>query len=81
MMPMMGGMGAAGAAAGRQVDAPDKKVVVPPLANGEPVKGEVERRKTVSAETSVKPKDDVSPAVGKPRRRVAVPSPESEDQR
>jgi hypothetical protein len=54
---------------------PDKKVVLPSIPNGEPVKGEVERRQTVSvdnAEASKAGPGDQT-AAGRPRRRVTMP--------
>ena len=82
MPPMMGGMGAGGAAGGgRATTPPDKTVVVPPVPNGEPVKGEVERRQTASVDNAAaqQPKsgsgDQAAP--GRPRRRVTMP-PDSE---
>lgn len=46
MMPPMGGMGAgAGGGGSRPVKAADKEVLVPPVPNGEPVRGEVVRRR------------------------------------
>ena len=49
MMPPMGGMGGMGGGAGgggsRPVKAADKEVLVPPVPNGEPVRGEVLRRR------------------------------------
>lgn len=78
--PMMGGMGAGGGAGGdRAKTPPDKTVVVPSIPNGEPVKGEVERRQTVSVDNAAAskagPSDQAPP--GRPRRRVAMP-PDSE---
>ncbi|BBZ31356.1 hypothetical protein MMAD_56510 (plasmid) [Mycolicibacterium madagascariense] len=80
MMPPMGGMGAGGAAGGdRAKPPPDKKVVLPSIPNGEPVKGEVERRQTVSVDNAAAskagPGDQAAP--GRPRRRVTMP-PDSE---
>ena len=80
MMPPMGGMGGGGGAGGsRTPAAPDKKVVMPSIPNGDPVKGEVERRQTVTADTAAAPKAGAAdqPASGRPRRRVAMP-PDSE---
>ncbi|QFS94773.1 hypothetical protein FIV07_28760 (plasmid) [Mycobacterium sp. THAF192] len=76
MPPMMGGMGAGGGAGGdRAKPPPDKTVVIPSIPNGEPVKGEVERRQTVSvdnaAATKATPTDQAAP--GRPRRRVTMP--------
>ena len=46
MMPPMGGMGGcAGGGGSRPVKAADKEVLVPPVPNGEPVRGEVLRRR------------------------------------
>jgi hypothetical protein len=80
MMPPMGGMGAGGGAGGdRAKPPPDKKVVLPSIPNGEPVKGEVERRQTVSVDSAAAskagPGDQAAP--GRPRRRVTMP-PDSE---
>ncbi len=82
MMPPMGGMGAGGGGGGggdRAKPPPDKKVVLPSIPNGEPVKGEVERRQTVSADNAAASKagagDQAAP--GRPRRRVTMP-PDSE---
>lgn len=76
MPPMMGGMGAGGGAGGdRAKPPPDKTVVIPSIPNGEPVKGEVERRQTVSvdnaATSKAAPTDQAAP--GRPRRRVTMP--------
>jgi hypothetical protein len=76
MPPMMGGMGAGGGAGGdRAKPPPDKTVVIPSIPNGEPVKGEVERRQTVSVDTAAAtkaaPTDQAAP--GRPRRRVTMP--------
>ena len=78
--PMMGGMGAGGGAGGdRAKPPPDKTVVLPSIPNGEPVKGEVERRQTVSVDNAAATKtgsgDQAAP--GRPRRRVTMP-PDSE---
>ncbi|MBU8841445.1 hypothetical protein [Mycolicibacterium goodii] len=80
MMPPMGGMGAGGGAGGdRARPEPDKKVVLPSIPNGEPVKGEVERRQTVSVENAAPAKSGPGEqaAPGRPRRRVTMP-PDSE---
>ncbi|BBY96403.1 hypothetical protein MGALJ_60720 (plasmid) [Mycobacterium gallinarum] len=73
--PMMGGMGAGGGAGGdREKPPPDKTVVIPSIPNGEPVKGEVERRQTATvdnAATQAGPSDQAAP--GRPRRRVTMP--------
>nr|WP_240163603.1 hypothetical protein [Mycolicibacterium sphagni] len=75
MMPPMGGMGGGGAGGGRPTAPPDKKVVVPSSPNEEPVKGEVERRQTVSVDNAATSKsgsgDPAAP--GRPRRRVVMP--------
>lgn len=80
MPPMMGGMGGGGAAGGdRAKPPPDKTVVIPSIPNGEPVKGEVERRQTVSVDDPA-PKaatgDQAAP--GRPRRRVTMPPDEGD---
>lgn len=80
MMPPMGGMGAGGGSGGdRAKPPPDRKVVLPSIPNGEPVKGEVERRQTVSVDSAAAskagPGDHAAP--GRPRRRVTMP-PDSE---
>lgn len=80
MMPPMGGMGAGGGAGGdRAKPPPDKKVVLPSIPNGEPVKGEVERRQTVSVDnaSAAKAGSGEQAAAGRPRRRVTMP-PDSE---
>ncbi len=74
--PMMGGMGAGGGAGGdRAKPPPDKTVVLPSIPNGEPVKGEVERRQTVSVDNAAANKAGPSEqaAPGRPRRRVTMP--------
>jgi hypothetical protein len=80
MMPPMGGMGAGGGSGGdRAKPPPDKKVVLPSIPNGEPVKGEVERRQTVSVDSAAASKAGPGDhaAAGRPRRRVTMP-PDSE---
>ena len=80
MPPMMGGMGGGGGAGGdRAKPPPDKTVVIPSIPNGEPVRGEVERRQTVSVDNAAaKTADTGDQAVtGRPRRRVTMP-PDSE---
>ena len=80
MMPPMGGMGGGGGAGGdRAKPPPDKTVVIPSIPNGEPVKGEVERRQTVSVDNAAASKAATGdqPAPGRPRRRVTMP-PNSE---
>ncbi|AFM20647.1 hypothetical protein Mycch_6047 (plasmid) [Mycolicibacterium chubuense NBB4] len=75
MMPPMGGMGGGGAGGGRATTPPDKKVVVPSSPNEEPVRGEVERRQTVSVDnTAASTAGSGDPAApGRPRRRVVMP--------
>lgn len=74
MPPMMGGMGAAGGA-GRASSPPDKTVVIPAVPNAEPVKGEVERRQTVTADTTAGNQKAQEPTpAAKPRRRVVLPA-------
>lgn len=53
MMPPMGGMGmgANGGAGTRRLSEPNKEVFVPPVPNSEPVRGEVERRRTFQTTT------------------------------
>ena len=79
MPPMMGGMGGGGAGGDRAKPPPDKTVVIPSIPNGEPVKGEVERRQTVSVDNAAAMTggngDQAAP--GRPRRRVTMP-PDSE---
>lgn len=79
MPPMMGGMGGGGAGSDRAKPPPDKTVVIPSIPNGEPVKGEVERRQTVSVDNAAAKTggtgDQAAP--GRPRRRVTMP-PDSE---
>jgi hypothetical protein len=78
MPPMMGGMGAGGAGgAGRTPTPPDKTVVIPSIPNGEPVKGEVERRQTASVDDAATAKAESGDpaAAGRPRRRVVVSAP------
>jgi hypothetical protein len=78
MPPMMGGMGAGGAGgAGRTPTPPDKTVVIPSIPNGEPVKGEVERRQTASVDDAATGKAESGDpaAAGRPRRRVVVSAP------
>lgn len=77
MPPMMGGMGAAGGA-GRTPTPPDKTVVIPSIPNGEPVKGEVERRQTASVDDPATAKAGDPATPGRPRRRVVVASDEGE---
>jgi hypothetical protein len=81
MPPMMGGMGAGGAGgAGRTPSPPDKTVVIPSIPNGEPVKGEVERRQTASVDDPATAKAEAGDpaAAGRPRRRVVVSAPPDE---
>jgi hypothetical protein len=81
MPPMMGGMGAGGAGgAGRTPTPPDKTVVIPSIPNGEPVKGEVERRQTASVDdpATAKAESGDPAAPGRPRRRVVVLDPPDE---
>jgi hypothetical protein len=81
MPPMMGGMGAGGSAGGDRSKAPpDKTVVIPSIPNGEPVKGEVERRQTVSVDdaTASKAGPGEQAAPGRPRRRRVAMPPDSE---
>lgn len=79
--PMMGGMGAAGGT-GRAMNPPDKTVVIPPVPNAEPVKGEVERRHTVTTDTAGgKQKADEPTNAGKPRRRVVVPASDTPEEK
>jgi hypothetical protein len=54
-------------------------VVIPSIPNGEPVKGEVERRQTVSVDNAAAKTGGTGdqPAPGRPRRRVTMP-PDSE---
>lgn len=75
MPPMMGGMGGGGGAGGdRAKPPPDKTVVIPSIPNGEPVKGEVERRQTVSVDNAAaKTGTGDQAAPGRPRRRVTMP--------
>lgn len=82
MPPMMGGMGAGGGQGGdRAKPPPDKTVVIPSIPNGEPVKGEVERRQTVSvdnaAASNAGPGEQAAP--GRPRRRVTMPPDDERD--
>lgn len=78
MPPMMGGMGGGGAGGDRAKPPPDKTVVIPSIPNGEPVKGEVERRQTVSVDNAAaKTVTGDQAAPGRPRRRVTMP-PDSE---
>lgn len=80
MIPPMGGMGGGGGAGGsRTPTPPDKTVVIPSIPNGEPVKGEVERRQTASLDNAAAPRAGASdePAPGRPRRRVTM-QPDSE---
>ncbi|MGK2853920.1 MAG: hypothetical protein ACSLE3_07410, partial [Microbacteriaceae bacterium] len=78
MPPMMGGMGGGGAGGDRAKPPPDKTVVIPSIPNGEPVKGEVERRQTVSVDNAAaKASTGDQAAPGRPRRRVTMP-PDSE---
>jgi hypothetical protein len=82
MMPPMGGMGGGGGAGGsRTPTPPDKTVVIPSIPNGDPVKGEVERRQTVTADDAAAPKAAAGdqPAPGRPRRRVTMPPDSEED--
>lgn len=77
--PMMGGMGAGGGGASRTTSPPDKTVVIPSIPNGEPVKGEVERRQTVSVDDQATSKpDNNNPQAGRPRRRVVLPTTQPE---
>ncbi len=80
----MGGMGAgAGAGQARKMSEPDKKVTLPSVPNEEAVRGEVERRQTVSiadASTKAPTREGSPPRPGTPRRRVAMPT-ESEGDR
>ena len=75
MPPMMGGMGGGRPGGGRTPTPPDKTVVIPSIPNGEPVKGEVERRQTVSVDNAAAPKSATGDqsAPGRPRRRVTMP--------
>lgn len=78
MPPMMGGIGGGGAGGDRAKPPPDKTVVIPSIPNGEPVKGEVERRQTVTVDNAAATTgsgDHAAP--GRPRRRVTMP-PESD---
>ena len=79
--PMMGGMGAGGGTnAGRTAPPPDKTVVIPSIPNGEPVKGEVERRQVASVNPPEQAKAETAePASGRPRRRVVVSAPPDPD--
>ena len=79
MPPMMGGMGGAGGA-GRTPAPPDKTVVIPSIPNGEPVKGEVERRQTASVDDAATAKAESGDpaAAGRPRRRVVMSAPSDE---
>jgi hypothetical protein len=72
--PMMGGMGGG---ASRTLTPPDKTVVMPPIPNGEPVKGEIERRQTARVDdlAPAKVQSADSAATGRPRRRVVVSAP------
>lgn len=53
MVPPMGGMGmgANGGAGTRRLSEPNKEVYVPPVPNSEPVRGEVQRRRTFQTTT------------------------------
>jgi len=79
--PMMGGMGAGGGGnADRTAPPPDKTVVIPSIPNGEPVKGEVERRQVASVNPPDQAKAETAePASGRPRRRVVVSAPPDPD--
>ena len=80
MPPMMGGMGGGAGGAGRTPSPPDKTVVIPSIPNGEPVKGEVERRQTASVDdpATAKAESGDPAAAGRPRRRVVVSAPPDE---
>ena len=79
MPPMMGGMGG-GPVARAAHRRPDKTVVIPSIPNGEPVKGEVERRQTASVDDPATAKAEAGDpaAAGRPRRRVVVSGPPDE---
>ncbi|MEN4466850.1 hypothetical protein VXE65_32930 [Mycolicibacterium conceptionense] len=83
MPPMMGGMGGmgAGGAGTRPTSPPDKTVKIPEAPNEEPVKGEVERRQTVTVDGTTKAEaTGTATPPGRPRRRVVVPTTDPEGQ-
>ncbi|MGD9621567.1 MAG: hypothetical protein AB7G47_14370 [Mycolicibacterium sp.] len=77
--PMMGGMGAGGGGNAGRTPPPDKTVVIPSIPNGEPVKGEVERRQVASVEAPDQAKAEAGEPSGRPRRRVVVAAPPDPD--